>query len=176
MAIHALIIFFCVLLAFILERPGVAILSRIVSHSFLIFSPLFYRECLPCLRERHMVAALPLLLGRQEWSSSPYILERRGMASHALMFLFDALLSFLLEKQVVATLSLLPGRQGGPSSLVSFLIRVLSSVLSYLSRGTIPPSRDARGGHHLSCYALLFSPFRASREVVSRAFSSPLHF
>ena len=97
------------------------------------------------------------------------------MASYALMFLVYALLSFLLEKQVVATLSLLPGRQGGPSSLVSFLIRVLSSVLSYLSRGTIPPSRDARGDHHLSCYSFIFSPFRASREVVSRVFSSPLH-
>ena len=170
MAIHALIIFFCVLLAFILERPGVAILSRIVSHSFLIFSPLFYRECLPCLRERQMVAALPLFLGRQEWSSSPYILERRGMASHALMFLFDALLSFLLEKPVVATPSLLPRRQGVAILTRSIFIRVLSLVLSYFSRGALPPSREARDDHHLSCYSLLFSPLRASRDVVSFVF------
>ena len=64
--------------------------------------------------------------------------------------------------------------KGGPSSLVSFPIRVLSSVLSYLSRGSLPSSREARGGHHLSCYYLLFSPHRASREVVSLVFSSPL--
>ena len=170
MAIHALIIFFCVLLAFILERPRVAILSRIVSHSFLIFSPLFYREGLSCLRERQMVAALPLLLGRQEWSSSPYILERRGMASHALMFLFDVLLSFLLEKPVVATPSLLPRRQGVAILTRSIFIRVLSLVLSYFSRGTLPPSREARDDHHLSCYSLLFSPLRASRDVVSFVF------
>ena len=170
MAIHALIIFFCVLLAYILERPGVAILFRIVSHSFLIFSPLFYREFLPCLRERQMVAALPLLLGRQEWSSSPYILERRGMASHALMFLFDVLLSFLLEKPVVATPSVLPRRQGVAILTRSIFIRVLSLVLSYFSRGTLPPSREARDDHHLSCYSLLFSPLRASRDVVSFVF------
>ena len=44
------------------------------------------------------------------------------MASHALMFLFYALLSFLLGKQVVATLSLLPERQG---------VAILSRIVSY---------------------------------------------
>ena len=82
----------------------------------------FSREGISFLRERQMVVALSLLLGRQEWSSSPYILERRGMASHALMFLFCALLSFLLEKQIVATLSLLPERQG---------VAILSRIVSY---------------------------------------------
>ena len=71
MAIHALIIIFCALLSFILERPGAAILSRVVLHSFLIFIPLFSREGLSFLRGRQMAAALSLLLGRQEWSSSP---------------------------------------------------------------------------------------------------------
>ena len=121
MAIHALIIIFCVLLSFILERPGAAILSRIFIH-FLFSFLLFSEEGLSFLRERQMVSALSLLLGRQEWSFSPYILERRGMASHALMFLFCALLSFLLEKQVVATLSLLPERQG---------VAILSRIVSY---------------------------------------------
>ena len=36
MAIHALIIIFCVLLSFILERPGAAILSRILFVPFVI--------------------------------------------------------------------------------------------------------------------------------------------
>ena len=44
------------------------------------------------------------------------------MASHALMFLFYALLSFLLEKQVAATLSILPERQG---------VAILSRIVSY---------------------------------------------
>ena len=81
------------------------------------------------------------------------------MASYALMFLVYALLSFLLEKQVVATLSLLPERQGvAVLTRIASYPRLFSCPLLFLERHS--PSFE--GGKGRPPFILLFSSLLSS--------------